>query len=100
MRFTMNSLEALRGVFGINQLASRMFTSAEDLSCCRASGVTSKGASEPIDLATYCTLHARGRRTEGRVRNAENMSVRRSPPGHLTSGCSCRTLVTDKDALG
>ena len=59
----------------MNQLASRMFTSAEDLSCCRALGVTSKGVLEVIDLAIYRTLHARGGRIKVSVRNAEDITV-------------------------
>ncbi len=75
MRFSIKSLEAFRGAFGINQLASRMFTSAEDLSCCRSFGVTSKGALEVIGLVMYRTLHARDGCAMARVENAKNIVV-------------------------
>ena len=52
MCFSTNSLDGFLGTFGIDQLASRIFTSAlaEDLSSCRALGETSKGALMDIDL--------------------------------------------------
>lgn len=52
-----------------------MFTSAEDLSCCKPFGVTSKGVFEVIYLAITRALHARGKRTEVRARNAEVIIV-------------------------
>lgn len=58
-----------------------MFTSAEDLSRCRAFGVTSKGVFEVIDLVVYRTLHARGRRTNVRARNAEDIIVELAEDG-------------------
>jgi hypothetical protein len=82
MRFSTNSLDASRGVFGINQVASRMFTSAEDLSCCRAFGVTSRGVLEVIDLAICRKLHARGRHTKVSARrNAEDIIVELAEDG-------------------
>jgi hypothetical protein len=75
MRFSIKSLEAFRGAFGINQLASRMFTSAEDLSCCRSFGVTSKGALEVIDLVMYRTLRVRDGSAMTRMGNTENIVV-------------------------
>lgn len=71
----MNSLDAFRGVFGINQLASRIFTSAEDLSDSRAFGVTSRGALKVIDLAMYRMPQARGRRTKAGARTAAEDSI-------------------------
>ena len=52
MCFSTNSLYGFLGIFGIDQLASRIFTSAlvEDLSSCRAPGETSKGALIDMDL--------------------------------------------------
>src|SRR6267142_3305310 len=76
MRFSKNSWEAFRGEFGINQLASRMFTSLEDRRSCSAFGVTSKGALEYIDLDMDCILCARGTPPKAAGRNAERIILR------------------------